>query len=301
MGSAACSPPPARSSCRTSRREKFTRIKAPPADICVASISHALTNNFGQTDFLIGKVDPRQPQIESIRTFCAFCRESAAKFRFGCRCRKTGSGYERRGPTKNKPAKNKPAKNKKETHSNLPKALKYGRNLKDRLYFVIFKAPCEAQNLRFVERRCAFTIERTAARWQAPAQPMVQAPPTRTTEQMAPIFLFSSPPRKRGSRAAEEVLAALDTRFRGHDGKRAGSKCQTRTTTSIPACTRFKREYSSCAAPRRSRCRVRKSRSVTLSAACSPPPARSSCQTRCEGPTARGRSAFIAVYLTGAG
>src|ERR1700730_125067 len=37
--------------------------------------------------------------------------------------------------------------------------------------------------------------------------------------------LFSSPPRKRGSRATGAVRAALDARFRGHDGEVGG--CRT--------------------------------------------------------------------------
>jgi hypothetical protein len=59
--------------------------------------------------------------------------------------------------------------------------------------------------------------------------------PSGTTRTDGSHFLFFVTPakasRKRGYRVAEEVVAVLDTRFRGHDGKRAGTKCQTRTTS----------------------------------------------------------------------
>ena len=61
--------------------------------------------------------------------------------------------------------------------------------------------------------------------------------------QMVPNAPPSSPPRKRGSRAcpwreqgaADEVLVALGSRFRGNDASRIGTNCQIRTTSRVKA------------------------------------------------------------------
>ena len=87
--------------------------------------------------------------------------------------------------------------------------------------------------------RCAASSRNCASSKPKPPSSTPPSPPTSKGSALAnerPIASFPSPPRKRGSEPQRAGSATLDTRFRGHDGKRRRAKHQIRTTKKATIC-----------------------------------------------------------------